>query len=343
MTPPGQHQGSARIPVQDAADTDWQQAQADVITDPGELLGLLGLDTADLPAALRAAADFPLRVPRAYAARMQPGDAQDPLLRQVLTSPEELAPTPGYDTDPLAEAAHTPVPGILHKYHGRVLLVVTGACAVHCRYCFRRHFPYQSHLPTAARLDEALSWLNEHTEIEEVILSGGDPFSLSDRRLLDLLARLATIPHLRRLRIHSRLPVVIPGRITPALVAALGDARWQSVLVLHANHAHELTPGLAAEVRALQQLGVTVLNQAVLLRGVNDTLPAQEALSLALFQHGILPYYLHQLDRVAGAAHFSVSDDQARALHRALRHRLPGYLVPRLVREVAGDLSKTPL
>ncbi|MCH8544080.1 MAG: EF-P beta-lysylation protein EpmB [Alcanivorax sp.] len=344
MTRPGPQGGDARIPVRQVAQkVDWQQAQADVITDPGELLALLRLDAADLPAALRAAADFPLRVPRAYAARMQAGDAHDPLLRQVLTSPEELAPTPGYDTDPLAEADHTPVPGILHKYHGRVLLVVTGACAVHCRYCFRRHFPYQSHLPTAARLDEALAWLAGHTDIEEVILSGGDPLSLSDRRLLDLLARLAAIPHLRRLRIHSRLPVVIPGRMTPTLVSALGDARWDSVLVLHANHAQELTASLAAEVRALQQQGVTVLNQAVLLRGVNDSLVAQEALSQALFRHGILPYYLHQLDRVAGAAHFSVPDDQARSLHQALRHRLPGYLVPRLVREVAGDLSKTPL
>lgn len=333
--------GGTAIPLVPAPD--WTQQQAQVITDPAELLAMLGLSREQLPAALQAAADFPLRVPRSYAARIRPGDAKDPLLRQVLASGEELREVPGYHADPLAEAMHTPVPGILHKYHGRVLLVVTGACAVHCRYCFRRHFPYQSHLPTAARLDEALAWLAGRQDIEEVILSGGDPLSLSDRRLGELIAQLAAIPHLRRLRIHSRLPVVIEGRITEELVAMLDEQRWRATLVLHANHANELAPSLRGEIRRLQSAGVMVLNQAVLLRGVNDSLAAQEALNLALFEHGVLPYYLHQLDRVAGAAHFAVPDDEALALHAALRTRLPGYLVPALVRELPGDLSKTPV
>lgn len=333
----------ALIPLVAASGEAWLREQANVITDPGELLARLGLSRAELPEALRAAADFPLRVPQGYAARMRPNDPADPLLRQVLASGEELREVPGYQADPLAEAGHTPVPGILHKYHGRVLLVVTGACAVHCRYCFRRHFPYQSHLPTAARLEEALAWLATRDDIEEVILSGGDPLSLTDRKLGQLLARLAALPHLKRLRVHSRLPVVIDSRITPALVELLGDPRWQSVLVLHANHAQELTPALRDGVRALQAAGVMVLNQAVLLRGVNDTLAAQEALSLALFAHGVLPYYLHQLDQVAGAAHFAVPDAEALALHAALRARVPGYLLPALVRELPGDCSKTPL
>lgn len=321
----------------------WEQVQADVITSVEALLAELGLSAADLPASLRAAADFPLRVPRSYAQRIAPGDPEDPLLRQVLAAPEEVQPVPGYGPDPLAEAAHTPVPGVLHKYHGRVLLVVTGACAVHCRYCFRRHFPYSEHMPTPERLSRALDWLAQQTDVSEVILSGGDPLSLSDRRLSALIEALAAMPHLKRLRIHSRLPVVIPGRMTPTLQEALTSARWQSVLVLHANHARELSPGLGAELAPLRQAGVTLLNQAVLLRGVNDRLADQVALSEALFASGVLPYYLHQLDRVAGAAHFAVPDQEALALHRALRGRLPGYLVPRLVREVAGDEAKTPL
>ncbi|WP_245932371.1 EF-P beta-lysylation protein EpmB [Isoalcanivorax indicus] len=332
-----------RIRLQAEVSPSWEQAQADTITAVTELLAGLGLVAADLPASLRAAADFPLRVPRSYAARILPGDPDDPLLRQVLAAPEEVEAVPGYTPDPLAEAAHTPVPGVLHKYHGRVLLVVTGACAVHCRYCFRRHFPYNDHMPTPQRLSQALDWLAAQPDVSEVILSGGDPLSLSDRRLLGLLDALAGMPHLRRLRIHSRLPVVIPGRMTPRLVQALADPRWQSVLVLHANHARELAAGLGDELAPLRRAGVTLLNQAVLLRGVNDSLADQVALSEALFAAGVLPYYLHQLDRVAGAAHFAVPDSDALALQQALRGRLPGYLVPRLVREVAGDAAKTPL
>lgn len=321
----------------------WQQQQADAITDLHELLELLQLTLADLPRALQACAEFPLRVPRSFVARMERGNPEDPLLRQVLAVGEEMEQTPGFSHDPLAEAQHTPVPGILHKYHGRVLFIVTGACAVNCRYCFRRHFPYSDYMPTRERFAEALAWLAQQEDVNEVILSGGDPLTLTDRRLKELVAALAEIPHLKRLRIHSRSPVMIPERINSELIELLGDARWQSVLVLHANHANELTAKLTQGVDVLRRRGVTVLNQAVLLAGVNDTVAAQEALANRLFDNGILPYYLHQLDKVQGAAHFMVPDKQALQLMDELRTRLPGFLLPQLVRENAGDKSKTPV
>ena len=326
-----------------AGEVGWQHEQANAITDVAELLRLLALDAVDPGGALAASGDFPLRVPRGYVARMERGNPDDPLLRQVLASGEEMAPTPGFSHDPLAESDATPVPGILHKYQGRVLLMVTGACAVHCRYCFRRHFPYQEHLPTLARLDQALAWLAGRPDIHEVILSGGDPLSVSDRRLAELVARLAEIPHLRRLRVHSRLPVVIPERITPELVNILGDRRWQASLVLHANHANELSPALGEGALRLRQAGVTLLNQAVLLAGVNDHLSAQQNLCEQLFSHGILPYYLHLLDRVAGAAHFAVSRQAASLLHDQMRASLPGYLLPGLVEELPEAASKLPV
>lgn len=322
---------------------DWQVQQAQAVTDPVELARLLDLEVADLAGARRAEGEFPLRVPRSFVARMEPGNPRDPLLRQVLASGEEMDSPARFGSDPLEESAATPVPGILHKYPGRALLMVTGACAVHCRYCFRRHFPYPEHTPVPGRLDRALEWLAAREDITEVILSGGDPLSVTDRRLGELLDRLASIRHLRRLRVHSRSPVMIPERITPELVGLLGDSRWQTTLVLHANHARELAPPLEKGVARLREAGVWALNQAVLLAGINDTLEAQQALSLGLFEHGILPYYLHQLDPVAGAAHFEVPDERARELHGQLRASLPGYLVPTLVRETPGEAGKMPV
>ena len=321
----------------------WQVLQADAVTSLEELGELLDLQWPAPEKAREADRQFPLRIPRCYVRRMRRGDPEDPLLRQVLAAGAEMDEAPGYGVDPVGEGDASPVPGVLHKYRGRALLMVTGACAVHCRYCFRRHFPYEEHTPAPQRLEQALAWLAGREEIEEVILSGGDPLSLTDRRLAELVNRLAEIPHLRRLRIHSRLPVVIPERITGELVALLGDARWQSVLVLHANHARELVAPLDSGVARLRGAGVQLFNQAVLLAGVNDTVAAQDALARALFDTGVLPYYLHQLDPVAGAAHFQVPDRQARDLHRQLRGRLPGYLVPELVREIAGEDAKTPL
>lgn len=321
---------------------DWQRQQADLVTDPAELLALLALEASDLPGMLQGAADFPLRVPRRYVELMEKGNPQDPLLRQVLSDPAELETVPGYSADPLEEGDHTPVPGLLHKYHGRALLVVTGACAVHCRYCFRRHFPYQSHL-SGKRWEQALAWLAERPDINEVILSGGDPLTLTNRRIGQLLAALAEIPHLRRLRVHSRTPVVIPERLDDELLGLLSQPRWRTVLVLHANHPREISPALAARGRDWQRAGITLLNQSVLLAGVNDQLETLVTLSDRLHEAGILPYYLHQLDRVAGAAHFAVPDEQALALHSALRASLPGFLVPRLSREEPGEPAKTVL
>ncbi|MZR64219.1 EF-P beta-lysylation protein EpmB [Alcanivorax sp. DP30] len=321
---------------------DWQRQQADLVTDPAELLALLELEASDLPASLVAARDFPVRVPRSYVALMAKGDPHDPLLRQVLSVPAELEAVPGYGADPLEEGEHTPVPGLLHKYHGRALLVVTGACAVHCRYCFRRHFPYQSHL-SGKRWEQAVAWLAARQDINEVILSGGDPLTLTNRRLAQLLAALAEIPHLRRLRIHSRTPVVIPERLDDELLALVSGPRWRTVLVTHANHPREISDALVNRCREWQRAGVTLLNQSVLLAGVNDRVDTLVGLSDRLHEAGILPYYLHQLDKVAGAAHFVVEDEVALTLHKGLRARLPGFLVPRLSREEPGEPAKTVL
>ena len=321
---------------------DWRRLQADLITDVAALCEHLGLDPARLPDGVDADSDFPLRVPRRYLDRIEPGNPDDPLLRQVLASGRERETVPGYGADPLEEAEHTPVPGLLHKYHGRALLVVTGACAVHCRYCFRRHFPYQTHL-SGGRWKQALAWLRERDDIREVILSGGDPLTLGNERLAALLEELAAIPHLDRLRLHSRTPVVIPERLDDGLLSLLDAPRWRATLVLHANHPREIDADLAARCRTLGRAGVTLLNQAVLLAGVNDDADTLATLSDRLHDAGVLPYYLHQLDAVAGDAHFAVPDHRARALHAALRARLPGFLVPRLAREEPGEAAKTVL
>ncbi|MED5389776.1 MAG: EF-P beta-lysylation protein EpmB [Pseudomonadota bacterium] len=321
---------------------DWQRQQADLITDPAELLDLLDLSPESLPGSLAAAEGFPLRVPRGYVRLMEPGNPADPLLRQVLSVPAELREEEGYSSDPLDEATHTPVPGLLHKYHGRALLVVTGACAVHCRYCFRRHFPYQTHLG-GKRWEQALEWLRSRPDIHEVILSGGDPLTLNNRRLEQLLGALAAIPHLRRLRIHSRTPVVIPERLDDELLTLLAAPRWQTVLVLHANHPREISDTLLGRCQQWRREGVTLLNQSVLLAGVNDSVSTLEGLSDRLHEAGVMPYYLHQLDAVQGASHFAVPDSVAMQLHEALRARLPGFLVPRLSREEPGASAKTVL
>lgn len=324
----------------------WQRELAAGVASAGELLALLGLppETAGAAAgAARAAAEFPVRVPRAFVARMRPGDPRDPLLLQVLATAGEAEPAPGWDHDPLAEADAQPVPGVLHKYRGRALLVVTGACAVHCRYCFRRHFPYGERGLTKSAEARALAWLADQPSIDEAILSGGDPLTLTDRRLAGLAGRLAAIPHLRRLRVHTRLPIVLPERVDQALLAWLTGTRLAPVIVVHANHAREIDAAVAAALGRLAAAGVPVLNQSVLLAGVNDSAEALADLSEALFAAGALPYYLHLLDRVAGAARFDVPEPRARALHAELAARLPGYLVPRLVREVPGAAGKVGL
>ncbi|MDN0089290.1 EF-P beta-lysylation protein EpmB [Yersinia nurmii] len=322
---------------------DWLQQLADVITDPDELLRLLALnDHAELQQGRDARRLFPLRVPRAFAARMRSGDAKDPLLLQVLTAREEFVTAPGFTTDPLDEQRSV-VPGLLHKYRNRALLLVKGGCAVNCRYCFRRHFPYQDNQGNKANWQQALDYIALHPELDEIIFSGGDPLMAKDHELDWLLTQLEAIPHLKRLRIHTRLPVVIPARVTSTLCQRFVDSRLQVLMVTHINHPNEIDQPLRDSMTRLKQAGVTLLNQSVLLRDVNDDADVLAALSNALFDAGILPYYIHVLDKVQGAAHFMVDDDEARLLMKGLLSRVSGYLVPRLAREIGGEPSKTPL
>ncbi|GIX36099.1 MAG: EF-P beta-lysylation protein EpmB [Lysobacteraceae bacterium] len=325
-----------------AQPADWRRAYRDLVTDPHELLRLL--DLAELAGALPPPGHaFALRVPRGFVARMRRGDPADPLLRQVLPLDEEFRPQPGFELDAVGEMPSRAAPGVLHKYHGRALLIATGSCAIHCRYCFRRHFPYGGELAAREGWSAAVEAIAAEPSIEEVILSGGDPLSLTTTKLAQLTERLATLPHLRRLRVHTRLPVVLPERVDDELLQWLRGLPWPVAIVLHANHAQELDTTVAAACRALLGSGAHLLNQAVLLRGVNDDLDTLCALSARLFEVGVLPYYLHQLDRVAGAAHFEVDDAVARRLAAGMHRRLPGYLVPRLVRELPGAPGKTPM
>ena len=321
----------------------WQQAWREAVRDPRELLALLGLPEMALGVSDVAAAQFPLRVPRAFVARMRHGDPHDPLLRQVLPLDDEMRPVPGFDLDAVGDGAAKVGHGVIHKYEGRALLVTTGSCAVHCRYCFRRHFPYAEETAAANGWREAIAAVRADPSIDEVLLSGGDPLSLATAKLAELTDALRAIPHVRRLRIHTRLPIVLPERVDAELRDWLASLPWPVAIVVHANHANEFDADVDAAMRALRETGAVLLNQAVLLRGVNDTVDTLAALAERGFAAGVLPYYLHQLDRVAGAAHFEVDDATALALHAALVARQSGYLVPRLVREVAGDASKRPM
>jgi EF-P beta-lysylation protein EpmB len=321
----------------------WQRELAQAITDPAELLRVLELDPALLPAARAAAARFPLRTPRGFVARMGKGDPDDPLLRQVLPLAAEGESPPDFLADPVGDRAALAAAGVLHKYHGRALLLVTGACAMHCRYCFRREFPYAEARASVDEWRPALSYLADDASLREVILSGGDPLSLSDRRLGTLLAALDRIPHLERLRIHSRQPIVLPERVDDGLLGLLAQTRLRRVLVVHANHPREIDARVRGVLERLAAIGVTLLNQAVLLRGVNDSATTLVELSETLFAARVLPYYLHLLDRVRGAAHFEVKEPEASAIMKVVRQRLPGYLVPRLVREQPGQPAKIPV
>lgn len=339
-----------KIPLTSALDTSpsstWQEQLAEVITTLPELLHLLQLDATQLSLSEAAMRDFPLRVPRPYLARIKPGDPQDPLLLQVLPQAAEMLEVQGYSQDPLGEAAVNAHSGLLHKYHGRMLLIVTQSCAIHCRYCFRRHFPYADNRPGRAQWLDTFRHIADDASITEVILSGGDPLASSNTYLQWLIDCLLAIPHVKRLRIHTRLPIMLPARVDSTLLQMLGKRRQQVVMVLHANHANEFDTEVDQACARLRAEGIHLLNQSVLLKGINDNAEALAALSERLFAAGVLPYYLHMPDKVQGGAHFDVTDADALALMQDLHARLPGYLVPRLVREESGRPGKmllTPL
>ena len=329
-------------PPQPAALPDWRQSLRNAITDPRELLELVGLP--ELAGRLPPGdAGFALKVPRGFVARMQPGNPQDPLLLQVLPQLAERDDVPGFANDAVGDLDAIAGHGVLQKYAGRALLIAAGSCAVNCRYCFRRHFPYADELAASHAWREAIACLAADTSIREVILSGGDPLVLSTQKLTELTDALRGLSHIIRLRIHSRLPIVLPERIDDGLAGWLAALPMQRVVVLHANHPNELDANVDGACRRLRASGATLLNQSVLLRGINDDAGVLAELSERLFASGVLPYYLHQLDRVRGTAHFEVPDAQARELVGTLRARLPGYLVPRLVREVPGGPAKQPV
>jgi EF-P beta-lysylation protein EpmB len=334
--------GARITPATTAGPSDWRQQWREAVTDARELLTLVGLEhlAGTLPAD---DAGFSLRVPRGFVSRMQQGNARDPLLLQVLPQLAELVETQGYSVDAVGDMAARSAQGVLHKYEGRALLIASGSCAINCRYCFRRYFPYGDEMAAAGQWRKALEHVRQDDSIRELILSGGDPLSLATAKLAELTQGLADIPHVTRLRIHTRLPVVLPARIDDAFQRWLADLPLQKVVVLHANHAHEFDTHVDQACARLRDAGATLLNQTVLLRGINDDADALAALSERMFAAGVLPYYLHQLDRVQGAAHFEVDDARALALVDDLRRQLPGYLVPKLVREVGGEASKRPL
>ncbi len=321
----------------------WRKSLGEAITRPAELFAYLGLDPAPLAGTQAAAATFRLRVPRSYAGRIKKGDIDDPLLRQILPTAAELDSRPGFTHDPVGDLAARSAPGVLYKYQGRALLIGSASCAVNCRFCFRRHFPYGDALAGREPWAHTLKFLADDPGIEEVILSGGDPLLLDDGKLAELAARLDLIPHLRRLRIHSRIPIVLPERVCGDLLAWLSCSRLTPVMVVHCNHPNELADDVLQALESLRSADITLLNQSVLLRGVNDRADVLSDLSVKLFEAGVLPYYLHLLDRVQGAAHFDVPEQQARLLYQDLRRNLPGYLVPRMVRERAGEVAKLPV
>ena len=327
------------------APSTWQRELSRAITDPAQLLAELELDPALAAPARSASSGFGMRVTHSYLARMRRGDVDDPLLRQVLPLADELVESSGYGHDPLEEATATRAPNLLQKYDGRALLITTQACAIHCRYCFRREFPYSAQAEAeegAGRWGAALEIIARDTSIEEVILSGGDPLSLSDARLARITDAIADMPHVQRIRVHTRQPIVLPSRVDAGLLSWLRGIRLPTVVVLHTNHANEIDDEVRSACAKLRTAGVTLLNQSVLLRGVNDDVDTLAQLSRSLMAAGVMPYYLHLPDRVRGTAHFDVSEADAQRLIERLSARLSGYLVPRLVREVPGAPYKVP-
>lgn len=328
-------------PEQNAEEQRWRQQLAQSLRTPKALLEQLQFDAQQIAEMSANDQGFGTLVPQAYANRMQPADPQDPLLLQVLPQAAEGLSVPGFVTDPLAEAQFNPSPGVVHKYHGRALLVAAGHCAINCRYCFRRHYPYDEQQRSRSQWQDSLAHLAEDQDLEEIILSGGDPLALTNNMLFALLDEIEALPQVQRLRIHSRLPVVLPARITSALCQRLKNSRLQVVMVIHCNHAQEIDTDVAAACLQLQAAGISMLNQSVLLDGINADSNSLIDLSKGLFNAGVLPYYLHLPDHVAGTQHFFVTREQGQKLHSEMQAQLPGYLVPRLVKEEPGMAHKT--
>ncbi|MDO4897333.1 MAG: EF-P beta-lysylation protein EpmB [Moraxella sp.] len=318
----------------------WQKELSDAITDVASLYELLELP---LPSECYAPTKFPLRVPHAYVAKIKKGDPNDPLLRQILPDIAEILPVAGYTADPLDENAHNPIKGLLHKYQSRALITVTGACAIHCRYCFRQHFDYGANLPNSQDIRQICQYVANDNNINEVLLSGGDPLNISNRRFGEWIGALSDIDNVKTIRIHTRMPVILPNRIDDEFLAILDGCSKNIVMVLHINHANEMDNALAQKCQALKNHGVVLLNQSVLLKGVNDDAQTLCELSHALFDVGVLPYYLHILDKVAGSAHFDLPIGRAIEIYWQMLEKLSGYLVPKLVQEVAGKPYKTPI
>lgn len=319
--------------------TDWQQSLSSAFTSTEALCQYLSIPT-DNPHFLEAGNNFPIKVTREFADLMQKGNPDDPLLRQVIPLSFESLEIPGFEGDPVGDCNAIATPGVIQKYQSRALLIVTGACAIHCRYCFRREFPYGDQLLSRQKISNAINYINEHTELTEIILSGGDPLLLNNQRLRELILQLEPLKHLKRLRIHTRIPLVLPSRIDIELLNILKENRFRTSIVIHCNHPNELATSTKEAITLLKNAGLTLLNQSVLLKGINDTPETLIGLSESLFDAGVLPYYLHQLDRAIGTSHFEVPDSKAKELHLSLQRTLPGYLVPKLVREVAGAPHK---
>jgi len=318
----------------------WQQQLAEAFNTIEDLCRYLQLAPNDLPVSLAAHEKFPIRVPHSFAACMEKGNPHDPLLRQVLPVTDETRIYPGFSNDPVGDLTAAAQTGVLHKYQGRVLFINTGSCAINCRYCFRRNFPYADLQLSKQKEKAAIQYIQDDADISEVILSGGDPLLLNDARLTRLIQQLSRISHLKRIRIHSRLPIVLPARITDELIETLSESVAQIILVVHCNHANEINDRVIAACKRLKDGGVTLFNQSVLLKGVNDTAEQLCVLSERLFSHGIIPYYLHSLDKASGTGHFEVPESEALSLIRQVQQTLPGYLVPKLVKEQAGAASK---
>ena len=328
------------IDIHQKAVQSWQEILSQSVTSPQELLKTLELDASYLAGAIAGSNEFQIRVPHTYIARMEKGNSDDPLLKQMLPVQDELIDTPGFTTDPLGELPKNSHRGILHKYHGRLLLMAGSLCAVNCRFCFRRHFPYEDNSLSRDDWQSALHYIRQDTTLNEVILSGGDPLAQNDKRLRWLIEELAQIPHINRLRVHTRLPIVIPQRVTDEMISWLTSTRLQPVVVVHCNHPQEIDVSVYEALQKLHINGVTLLNQSTLLKGINDNAKTLAELSDKLFKCNVLPYYLHLLDKVQGAAHFDVDEEEARKIIGQMSNLCSGYLVPKLARESAGALSK---